>query len=225
MIDEQQKTMFLLKNQSKKFDDLVLKLKNRVDKIFIQKNMQKSSFGFVKGGLVVFLMTFLSGIAFAQELATYPDFVITDFSVINISKENSDAVQVGARAGDVLRYEVAVGSQTTDIAGLVPQVEAGEVLQAGDIIDSGLGVAKGNVLEFPAYSAAAPCEKAYTFFVRLKEDCGGLESVSATFAGKTLKVPVACKLTKVGPSTNVMIFGGLVVVLFLGSFMFRRVRA
>lgn len=167
--------------------------------------MKKSLF------LLGFLSLFFSFSVFAQSV---PDL---SFSVLNVSQENKDAQTVGAREGDVLRYEFLIDSKSEDVANFVASVDLSKVLNGGELIDTGLGVLNENVLDFPSFSQSAPCQKVFTFFVRIKP-CNGVTSLTATAHGKTTKVDINCGLTKSGPSQNYLIL--IFSIIGIGGFVF-----
>ena len=153
-----------------------------------------------------------------------PASAVTDFSVVNVSQENSDAQKVGARAGDVLRYELKIQSGVEDVNNFVATVDLVQLLDGFEMVDAGLGKIDGNTLTFPPFSHLAPCEQIFTFFARAKENCGQLQSVVVSSTGKTITVPVNCKLAKVGPSADMLIFGGFLIALFIAHLMIRRMK-
>lgn len=143
------------------------------------------------------------------------------FSVLNISQENKDAQTVGAKEGDVLRYELLIDSKVEDVSNFIASADLSEVLVGGELIDTGLGVLEGNNLVFPAFSQTAPCQKVFTFFVRIKP-CDAVDSLIAKAHGKTLKVDITCGLTKTGPSQNYLVL--MILIIGISGFMFFHMR-
>lgn len=158
------------------------------------------------------LMTAFFGVtAQAQSVPTdLPADAYYEFNVYNISQANKDATVVGARPGDTLKYEVVFGSDISDVEDFVTRVNVGEILQGATLIDAGLGTLEGNSLVFPSYSHVAPCQKKFSFFVRVKKDCGTLAQMSATANDAvTRTVTLECSeekviITQTGPSTWVV---------------------
>ncbi len=149
---------------------------------------------------------------------------VVDFSVINISQENENAEISGANAGDTLRYEVIIKTISSSLIDFEPIVDISDILVATEIIDAGLGEVVGNNLVFPTFSQAAPCEKVFSFFVRVKEDCGQLETIISKFHNETTTVEISCDLPETG-SGNQMV---LLIAFILGVFVIfgiRRFRA
>lgn len=169
--------------------------------------------------LAVLLSSVFSISVFAQAL---PSTAEVTFSVVNISQENKDAQQVGANNGDVLRYEILINSATEDVSDYVATLDLENLLGVTEIIDTGLGELTETQLSFPAFSQAAPCEKVFTFFVRVKP-CDGKNSVEVTVNGKTTKVTLNCGLTESGPgfTWKLMILLAVGTMLIFG-FSFRR---
>ncbi len=179
----------------------------------------------------------------AQALPTgLTDGVNYDFTVLNISQGNKDATQIGARAGDVLRYEVRVSSETDDVKDFITSVDVSEITKVADIIDSGLGKVDGMTLTYPAFSHLAPCDKTFTFFARVKKDCGTMSGVKVIANDvATLNVQLNCEekapaaapveteipedapLVQVGPNGNWMIaFIGFLCILLVIQFASRK---
>ncbi|MCF7812665.1 hypothetical protein K9M59_03695 [Candidatus Gracilibacteria bacterium] len=142
---------------------------------------------------------FLSSISFAQALPPSVDFTL---EAVNISHENKNAEQLGARPGDVVRYELTLYSETENIIDYTSQVNVAQVLETSEIIDTGLGVLQGNMLVYPAVNKSAPCTHTFSFFARVKPDCGSFESVSLSWEGQSVNVPLHCSLTPTGPASN-----------------------
>ena len=159
---------------------------------------------------VLILASFSS--VFAQD-ALPPE---VDIAVVNISQDNKNALSVGARVGDVLKYEIAIRSQTSNAVEFETQIDVSHVLQATEIIDAGLGQLDGEALVFPAFTQVAPYEKDFSFFTRVIEDCGGLNTLEVTAHGVTKKVDLACGLTDSGPGMEF----ALMIVLMLSGVVF-----
>jgi hypothetical protein len=157
--------------------------------------------------LLVFGVAFLGLSAHAQQAlpSGLGGDAFYEFNAYNISQANQDATVVGARAGDTIKYEITFGSQNTDVTNFVASVNIQEVLQAATLIDAGLGTLTGNTLIFPSYSHAAPCQKKFSFFVRVKKDCGIIQSMDATANNAiTRNVTLDCEpviVPKTGPSS------------------------
>ena len=163
----------------------------------------------------LFLASFPS--VFAQNEAV-PE---VDVNVVNISQDNKNALSVGARVGDVLKYEVSVRSQIDNAVGFETQIDVSQVLQATEIIDAGLGTLDGEDLAFPGFTQVAPYEKDFSFFARVIEGCGGLDVLEVSAHGVTKKVDLACGLADTGPGMEfafmiVLMLSGVVCWNFMG---------
>lgn len=147
-----------------------------------------------------------------------PDSAQVTLSVINISQDNADALQVGARAGDVLQYAISLNSTVEDVVDYVPMIDVSNLTSAVEFTNTGFGVLENGALTFPAYSHQAPCEQTFTFFVRVNEDCGQLTSLSASsLETGSVNVALNCGLTKTGPTQRFYLMLGLIMlVLALG---------
>jgi hypothetical protein len=152
-----------------------------------------------------------------------PQTTQVSFSVVNISRDNADAQAVGAGPGDVLRYELRIQSDTEDVNGFIATVDINQVLQAAEIIDTGLGEINGSTLTYPPFTQLAPCQQVFTFFARIKEDCGGVKNLQASSTGQTANVPIACSLTRTGPGmNNWWILASLLIVLLLFNLIVKK---
>ncbi|MCK5461301.1 hypothetical protein KAI58_04940 [Candidatus Gracilibacteria bacterium] len=169
--------------------------------------------------LAVLFSPVFSFSVFAQTLPTTADVT---FSVLNVSQENKDAQQIGANNGDVLRYEILISSDEEDVVNYITTVDLTNLLEATEIIDTGFGELTGTQLGFPAFSQTVPCEKSFSFFVRVKP-CDGNASVEVSVNGKTTKVMLNCGLTESGSSFSwkLMVLLGVGTMIFFG-FSFRR---
>ena len=165
-------------------------------------------------GLMVGL---LWGSTWAQDLPTETQ---VGFAVLNISQDNQNAREVGARPGDVLRYELVLAS-TESIADYETRVNIAEIVQAAELIDTGLGEMTDNFLIFPKFSREGGWQQEFTFFARIKQDCGEVGQIRTSFGAKILTVPLQCELMKTGP-TGFIIGIFLVIVLFGYLFFGRR---
>ena len=130
--------------------------------------------------------------------SSLPGDGLVSFGVINIAQENADAEKSGANAGDTLRYEVRIKTTSSDLVDFKPIVDISNILVATDIIDAGLGEVVGNNLVFPIFSQSAPCEKVFSFFVRVKKDCGKIKTVVASAHNEKTTVKITCDLPKTG---------------------------
>lgn len=158
-------------------------------------------------------------VTFAQDANQIPPEV--DLNVVNISQDNKNALDVGAKVGDVLKYEVLVSSQDNNATGFETRADISQILQAAEVIDAGLGNLEGEELIFPTFTQVAPYEKEFSFFVRIQEGCGGLDALEGTFNGVTKRIDLACGLTDSGPGMEfalmiVLMLSGVVVWNFIG---------
>jgi len=133
-----------------------------------------------------------------------PASATTNFTVVNISQNNADALETGARPGDVLRYEFSFNSETEDVKDYVAQVNVAGIDAAVDFTDVGVGVLENGVITFPSYSQNAPCNQVYTFFVQVKDDCGELDVVTVSAEDRTIRVNLNCGLTQTGPASSAL---------------------
>ncbi len=136
------------------------------------------------------------------------------FSVINISQNNQDAQAVGARPGDVLRYELALRSDVEDVVDYVASVDVSSIINAVDFTDTGLGVLAGGRVSFPSYSHKAPCEQIFTFFVQVKPDCGDIKVMRVDAEGQATMVNLSCELAHTGPTERWLFMTGLLILIF-----------
>ena len=85
--------------------------------------------------------------------------------------------------------------------------------------NTGFGVRENGTIVYPAYSHQAPCTQAFTFFVRVLEDCAEMTalSVSTPEAG-AVTVPLNCGLSETGPSQSLFLLAGL--MMFVLTFVF-----
>jgi len=139
-----------------------------------------------------------------------------EFGVINIAQENADAEVVGAKAGDTLRYEVKITTTSSNLVDFQAVVDISDILIATDIIDAGLGEVVDNDLVFQTFSQTAPCEKVFSFFVKVKKDCGKMETIFADAHGATTSVEINCDLPATGAGDQMVLwiafFVGLITI-------------
>lgn len=179
--------------------------------------MKKFFFGLILTGLA------FSGIALAQAL---PESATLEFHIINASQENADAMDVGAQAGDVLRYELMLSSETEDVMGFETSVDLTQILKAGEVIDTGLGEIDGNILTFPSVDKSAPCTHEFTFFVRIGQNCGGMQTLPVRWEGINRNITLHCGLAPTGPDAwGTFIFGILAAAAIFLSWGFSRKEA
>lgn len=135
-------------------------------------------------------------------------------SVTNTSQDNADATQSGARPGDVLRYEIMLNSPTEDVVNYVPTIDVSGIESVVEFTNTGFGVRENGQIVYPSYSHQAPCTQAFTFFVRVNEDCGSMSAmpVSSTEAG-SVSVPLNCGLAQTGPSQAFYFLAGLMMLV------------
>lgn len=145
-------------------------------------------------------------------------------SVTNVSQDNADATTSGARPGDVLRYEISLNSATEDVSNYVPSINVSGIESVVEFTNTGFGVIENGMVVYPAYSHKAPCTQAFTFFVRVKEDCAQMTAlnVSNSEAGN-VAVPLNCGLAQTGPSQTLFLLAGVLMLLLTFAFgMFGR---
>ena len=163
----------------------------------------------------------MGNVSLAQQ-AILPASTQVTFKVLNVSQDNKDAQQTGANPGDVLRYELTIKSDTEDINNFVASIDVSNILKAAELIDPGLGKLEGNNLIYPAFSYQAPCEQVFTFFVRVKENCGGMDKVTVTAQGISTNVVLHCGLAQTGLSYTWFIAGGIFCILLSFLLFFSR---
>ena len=145
-------------------------------------------------------------------------------TVTNISQDNADATSSGARPGDVLRYEITLNSAIEDVSNYVPVINVAGIESVVEFTNTGFGVRENGTVVYPAYSHKAPCTQAFTFFVRVKEDCGEMTAlnVSNSVAGN-VSVPLNCGLAQTGPSQTLFLLAGVMMLVLTFAFgMFGR---
>jgi len=146
-----------------------------------------------------------------------PPGISSDFSVVNVSKDNADATLVGARPGDVLRYELTF-SGSGSFLNFAPEVMLTDVLEGTEVVNLGGGTLDGTTLTFEGFSdfgtCAESCTKTFSFFVRVKPNCADKKSLTADYSADSLRVSLDCKLAQTGP--NGIVFAVLGLVLLLG---------
>ncbi len=138
--------------------------------------------------LIVFFLLFPAA-SLADGL---PPSASKTLKVLNVSQSNQNAQIVGASPGDVLRYEFSIKSNTEPVDAYVFSMDISMIFKAADLIDPGSGVLSGTALVYPAFSHTAPCEQVFTFFVRVKSDCGDLDRIISVAEGQALNVPLNC---------------------------------
>lgn len=148
--------------------------------------------------------------------SSLPSSATTSLSVVNISQNNADAMETGARPGDILRYEFVMDSQSEDVKDYIARINVSGIMPAVTFTDVGLGSLEGSVLTFPAYSQQAPCNQVYTFFVQVAEDCGDLENVTVSAEGKNVRVNLNCGLSQTGPSNGLLFWGFALILAAMG---------
>ncbi len=174
------------------------------------------------------ILTFgLTGLVNAQSL---PGSATSSISVVNISQGNKDATQVGVRAGDALRYELIISSDSEDVTDYVAQIDISGIQDRVEIIDITKGRVEGGKIIFDSYSHSAPCEKKFSFFVRFKDCSVGSGALSISSEGKSASVATSCsggaapaqntpskviKLPSTGPSIWI-IFGAIGMMFLYG---------
>ncbi len=135
------------------------------------------------------------------------------YGVINVSQNNADAQSVGARTGDVLRYEYVINSEQEDVVNFVASLDISQILQNADIIDAGLGNVNGGTITFPSFTQQAPCKKVFTFFVRVNKCTPNTQMVSTSNTGEQTSVRLDCELAQSGPGSLMMWYMTIALVL------------
>lgn len=178
------------------------------------------------------LMAFLFGLMLSSSIqaAGLPTTTDVNFNVINISMDNQDALSVGARPGDILRFELAIQSDTEDVMNYVARMDIASVLENTEIVDTGLAEIQGNEIVFPPFSHAAPCQHIFVFFARVKDCAAEGLNITAGGEGQNVMVPVQCAaepapLVPTGAPTWMTIVLAFAGVLMGGLFFVGRYRA
>lgn len=135
------------------------------------------------------------------------------YGVVNVSQNNANAQSVGAREGDVLRYEFKIKSDQVDVVNFVTSLDISQILQNAEIIDAGLGNVNGGTITFPSFTQQAPCEKVFTFFVRLNKCTPDTQMVSSG-NGQQTAVKLDCELARSGPGSMMLWY--MTIALILG---------
>lgn len=125
------------------------------------------------------------------------------YNVYNVSQKNSDATVIGARVGDVLRYEFSIKSDSNDVVDFTTSLDISNILANTEMVDAGLGNLNGGTITFPSFTQQAPCKKMFTFFVRVK-DCEGDKSMTTTGHDLSINVNLTCELAKSGPGNELV---------------------
>lgn len=145
-----------------------------------------------------------------------PPGVSSSFTVVNASRDNADGTSVGARPGDVLRYELSF-SGSGIFENFVPEVMLTDVLEGTEVVNLGGGALSATKLTFPGFSdfgtCSNACEKTFSFFVRVKPGCAEKTSLRADYSNDSLRVPLDCELSETGPSGLMFAILGLVLLL------------
>jgi len=153
--------------------------------------------------------------------AGLPSTAQVTLSVTNVSQDNADATQSGARPGDVLRYEINLNSPTEDVVNYVSSINVSGIESVVEFTNTGFGVRENGMVTYPAYSQSAPCTQAFTFFVRVKEDCAEMTALNVSNAeAGNLAVPLNCGLAQTGPSQTLFLLAGVMMLLLTFVFGF-----
>ncbi len=141
-------------------------------------------------------------------------------SVVNVSQENKDAQVVGARPGDILRYELKLNSDSEDVMEYISKFDVKAIMNAVDFTNIGLAEldrVKG-LITFPAYTHKAPCEQIFTLFAQVKPDCGDLRSLKVSAEGKNTNVKLSCQLAPTGSFSQKHLIFGMIAIMFMLAF-------
>ncbi len=111
------------------------------------------------------------------------------FESLNTSQANRDASIVGAKPGDVIRFDYRVQS---DIAqSVMPQFHAQHLTPAAEIIDSGLLKANGNIVGGYQKNFTDKFDHTFSLFARVEQDCGGKSNMSLSIdTGQAIVIPL-----------------------------------
>ena len=146
-------------------------------------------------------------------LFAFPVSAAVDFSVINVSQDNADATRVGVRAGDVLRYEIAITGEDLNTS-VETVVDLRDALADATMVNKGGGTLSEPMLSFPENFCFTCDEQVFSFWIRANDECVNGETIDMTFDDQTLIVPVHCELADSGPGS--LIIAALALVLFMG---------
>jgi len=113
------------------------------------------------------------------------------------------------------------------VVNYVPSINVAGIESVVEFTNTGFGVRENGMIVYPAYSHQAPCTQAFTFFVRVNEDCGEMTSISVTNTeAGAVSVPLNCGLAQTGPSQGFYLIAGLsMVALTLVFSLFGRRRS
>lgn len=138
------------------------------------------------------LVTPFASAQFDEMMPPSGNITTESVTVINASQDNQDALSVGARPGDILRFEYRVESET-GVSNFVPMVSLGD-FSGATITDPGLGAFDAGNLVFPMIeNGVPPLQESYTFFARVNEQCGGQTMLNVTPQGGN---PITVNLTE-----------------------------
>ena len=150
-----------------------------------------------------------------------------DFSVVNISQNNTNAVMTGVNAGDLLRYNVLLKGRG-NVSDYEPKIIAKTNIDYTEMIEMGQGeIADDQSIVFPQFSIASnppSWSKVYTFTLRVRKNIPANESLVLQFEDQELAVKFinseASKQQKNLSATGPMgIFVAILILFIIGKFV------
>ena len=155
----------------------------------------------------------------------------TNFTVINVSKDNVDATQNEPQIGDVLFFQLNF-SGNEPVADESIAVDISNLKDVVTFVSTDPGTVDADMIQYPDLNNAADIwEEEYGFYARINDTTA--TSVSAAFQGTTLTVPLNlskesrcedCDLSETGPeSLYLWIFAAFVLLAgFVGLAHFKK---
>ena len=151
----------------------------------------------------------------------YANAQSTDYNVrwevVNMSKDNIDAVVNGVRPGDTVRYEVTLSGG--DGPGTYnPRVDLSDVLNKAEFISAVGGTLEGTTLVYPPQMCAGCETQTFSFIVRAKDVCDSATAMTASINNVSVTVPFECELAQSGPNLIMFLSVGLILTI-MGYFV------
>lgn len=150
-------------------------------------------------------------------LLAVPVSAAVDLGVQNVSQDNLNAVRVGARAGDVLRYEITISGEAEE--GMETDIDLSRLLNNVTMVNAGGGAVDGTTLTFPEDFCLTCGSQQFSFFVRVNKECQSGDSLIVGMGEDELVVDLNCdELAQSGPGP--VIFAVLAMVAILAAVIF-----
>ena len=162
-----------------------------------------------------FILAFFGPTVFAEDI---------HLNVLNVSENNQDAMSIGARPGDILRYELQINSDQS-VSNLTPEIEVKDLLTKAQIVDAGLAKQSDSKLNFPILEKNPPVSETYTFFARVNKECPSedMRNINVSGHGQETNVKIICGLAKSGTDyKNILITFVIVLVVGIASLILKK---